>query len=124
MDFAEDWPELDFSELIGKEFGIDPLSCSEEEAVKAAIPGGLTSGDQVPNKMRAIDHLWKKIRKTISGPAFLTGVPVYLEPLAKRSAENPAVVERIQVIIAGSEVGKGYSELNDPQDEQETFEKL
>ncbi len=53
--------------------------------------------------MRAIDHLWKSIRKSISGPAFLVGVPAYLEPLAKRYAPNPDVVERLQVILAGSE---------------------
>ena len=50
-------------------------------------------------------------------------MPVYLEPLAKRSSENPETVERIQILIAGSEVGKGYSELNDPEDQRARFEE-
>ena len=50
-------------------------------------------------------------------------MPVYLEPLAKRYSENLQTVERLQVIIAGSEVGKGYSELNDPQDQRARFEE-
>lgn len=62
-----------------------------------------------------------KISKTISGPAFLIGVPVYLEPLAKRSPNDNATVERFQVILAGSEMGKGFSELNDPVDQRERF---
>jgi lysyl-tRNA synthetase class 2 len=49
-------------------------------------------------------------------------VPVYLEPLAKKSSENPEIVERFQVLIAGSEIGKGFSELNDPLDQHERFE--
>ncbi len=120
VDFAEDWPVVDFCAAIRKEFGIDPLSCSEEEAIQA-IRDARIEYTQALNKTRAIDTLWKKLRKTISGPSFLVGVPVYLEPLAKRYAGNPETVERLQVIIAGSEVGKGYSELNDPQDQLMRF---
>ena len=122
VDFADEWKELDFSELIKKEFGIDALKCSEKEAIQAVRDAKIEYGEAL-NKTRAVDHLWKKIRKTIAGPAFLTRVPVYLEPLAKRSADNPDVVERIQIIIAGSENGKGYSELNDPQDQRARFEE-
>ena len=122
VDFAEDWKSIDFCERIEKEFGIDPLSCSEKEAIQAVRDAKIEYGEAL-NKARAVDHLWKSLRKKISGPAFLTGVPVYLEPLAKRSSENPETVERIQVLIAGSEVGKGYSELNDPLDQRARFEE-
>ena len=44
-----------------------------------------------------------------------------MEPLAKKKANNPEVVERFQVILAGSEMGKGFSELNDPIDQAERF---
>ncbi len=50
-------------------------------------------------------------------------MPVYLEPLAKRSPENANIVERFQVILAGSEMGKGFSELNDPADQRARFEE-
>src|SRR3989344_4993225 len=140
-DLAEEWKEIDFCKLLKKEFGIDPLKCTEKEAIQAVrdLPArgaqagakieyglpvrGRTQTGETLNKSRAIDHLWKNLRKTITGPAFLTGVPVYLEPLAKRSSENPDTVERIQIIIAGSEVGKGYNELNDPQDQRARFEE-
>jgi lysyl-tRNA synthetase class 2 len=122
VDFAEEWPVIDFCAAISKEFGIDPLSCSKEEAIQAVHDAGIEVGEEL-NKARAVDHLWKKIRKTVAGPAFLVGVPVYLEPLAKRYVKNPETVERFQVIIAGSEVGKGFSELNDPQDQRARFEE-
>ncbi|MBU3895906.1 lysine--tRNA ligase, partial [Patescibacteria group bacterium] len=73
------------------------------------------------NITRGIDNLWKYVRKDIAGPGFLINVPAVLEPLAKRMEQNPELVQRFQVIIAGSEVGKGYSELNDPIDQAERF---
>ena len=120
VDLAEAWPVLDFSELLKKEFVLDPTRCSEEDAVNAAKDAGVVFG-AAPNKARAVDHLWKLLRKKISGPAFLTGVPVYLEPLAKCSREDKETVERLQVILAGSEMGKGFSELNDPEDQRVRF---
>lgn len=122
VDLAEKWLAIDFCDTVKKKFGINPLTCNEKEAVQAVRDAKVEVGETL-NKSRAIDHLWKSIRKTISGPAFLTGVPVYLEPLAKRSSSNPGVVERIQVILAGSEMGKGFSELNDPQDQRARFEE-
>ena len=132
VDLADEWNEIDFCELLKKEFGVDPLTCSEEEAIQAVrdlprVAGGKAGAKieygETLNKTRAVDHLWKSLRKKISGPAFLTGVPVYLEPLAKRSSKNPETVERIQVIMAGSEMGKGFSELNDPLDQRARFEE-
>lgn len=122
VDFAEEWPLVDFGETIEKAYGVNPVSCSEDEAIQAARDAKVELGDS-PNKARAIDLLWKQLRKKIAGPAFLVGVPVYLEPLAKRSSANPEVVERFQILIAGSEVGKGFSELNDPQDQRARFEE-
>ena len=122
VDLDKEWEIIDFCAAIQKEFGVDPLSCGEDDAIKAVRDAGIEAGETL-NKARAIDHLWKKLRKTISGPAFLVGVPVFLEPLAKRYDKNPEVVERLQVILAGSEIGKGYSELNDPQDQRARFEE-
>ena len=122
VDFAEDWEVIDFSTVIKNAFGIDPLSCSEEEAVQAVRNAQIPVGEEL-NKARAVDHLWKSLRKTIAGPAFLVGIPVYLEPLAKRFQGNPETVERLQVILAGSEMGKGFSELNDPIDQRARFEE-
>jgi lysyl-tRNA synthetase, class II len=120
IDLNDAWEEIDFCKKIEDRFGINPITCSEKDALDAAEKAGIKleiSG----NKARAIDQLWKQIRKTVSGPAFLTGVPVYLEPLAKRSNNNPNIVERVQFVLAGSEMGKGFSELNDPQDQERRF---
>ncbi|MBI5469818.1 lysine--tRNA ligase [Candidatus Kaiserbacteria bacterium] len=122
VDLADEWKVIDFCTTIKEKFDIDPVECTEDEAIQAVRNAQIPVGEEL-NKARAMDHLWKSIRKSISGPAFLVGVPVYLEPLAKRYAGNPDTVERLQVIIAGSEVGKGFTELNDPQDQRDRFEE-
>jgi lysyl-tRNA synthetase class II len=75
------------------------------------------------NIERLTDTLWKYCRKHIAGPAFLLHHPKLVAPLAKISGSNDKVVERFQVILAGSEIGNGYSELNDPIDQRERFEE-
>src|SRR3989338_1015030 len=91
VDFADEWKTIDFSEAIKTRFGIDPINCTGKEAIDAAREAGVLGAGSEPNKERAIDQLWKQIRKSIAGPAFLIGVPIFLEPLAKRSPKNPNV---------------------------------
>lgn len=125
VDFEAEWQTYDFCALIRERFGIDPL---DENLSNDVLAEKLKSAE-VPfdpkelNRARGVDLLWKVIRKSLGGPGFLIGVPVYLEPLAKRSAQNSKIVERFQVILAGSEMGKGFSELNDPIDQRGRFEE-
>lgn len=121
VDFDKEWQTYDFCALIEKEFGIDPLTTTAEE-VRAVLDDKKIKYDGKGfNLERGVDTLWKQIRKTLGGPGFLIGVPVYLETLAKKSVKDPRVVERFQVILGGSEMGKGYSELNDPVDQADRF---
>ena len=120
VDLGSDWQEYDFNELMEKKYGIDPRTVTEKE-VYDLLKKEHISHDKNIGLGRGVDLLWKSIRKEISGPGFLEGVPVYLEPLAKKSSKDPRVVERFQVILNGSEVGKAFSELNDPIDQRERF---
>jgi lysyl-tRNA synthetase class 2 len=123
IDLADEWTVVDYCDIIKKTYGIDPLTATDAEAATAAQKANVEVEAGAPNKARIIDQLWKNIRKTLSGPAFLIGVPAYLEPLAKRRPDNREVVERFQVILAGSEMGKGFSELNEPLDQEERFKE-
>ena len=94
---------------------------NEKEIVKKLSELGVKYDKQGFNITRGIDNLWKYCRKSIGGPGFLINVPIVMEPLAKRMEKNPELVQRFQIILAGSEMGKGYSELNDPLDQAERF---
>lgn len=121
IDLGAKWEIYDLTETIKKATGVD-ISKATLEEVTAKLhelkvdydPKGFELG-------RAVDTLWKYCRKKIAGPGFLINVPVYLEPLAKRKSDNPELVQRFQVLLAGSEMGKGFSELNDPVDQAGRF---
>ncbi len=120
FDLSKEWKIIDYATEVKKQTGIDIWSATKPEIekklleLKEEFPRGM-------EKMRLIDILWKHCRRKISGPAFLTGQPADLTPLAKRSAKDPRKVEQFQIILAGSEVGNGYSELNDPLDQEARF---
>ncbi len=120
FDLAGEWPRIDYLEAVESKTGINLLTATDDEMrAKLAELGVKYEGE---NRERLTDTLWKYVRKTITGPAFLVNHPEIISPLAKRSAQNPGRVERFQPIIAGSEVGNGFSELNDPLDQRKRFE--
>lgn len=121
VDFDAPWERYDYCELIKKEFNIDPLATTADDVRSVLEDRGIAFDQKGFNLERGVDLLWKQTRKTLGGPGFLVGVPAYLEPLAKRSSKDPRVVDRFQIILGGSEIGKGFSELNDPVDQAERF---
>lgn len=122
VDLSKKWEIYDYGKTIKKMTGIN-IHDTDIKEVEAKLKELKVEYDKSGfNLNRAIDNLWKHCRKKIAGPGFLIGVPVSMEPLAKKSIENPDVVERYQIILAGSELGKGFSELNDPIDQSERFE--
>ncbi|OQA03925.1 MAG: Lysine--tRNA ligase [bacterium ADurb.Bin400] len=120
VDLDAEWPKIDYVTIIQQRYNINVLEATDD-AIKAKLKE--LKVDFAPNdrKGRLIDTLWKQIRKEIGGPAFLVNHPVEVSPLAKRKDDDPRLVERFQIIIAGSEMGNGYSELNDPEDQAQRF---
>jgi lysyl-tRNA synthetase class 2 len=91
----------DFS-LRAKQFGIEVESFETKEKIA--------------------DNIFKKIcRPKIIQPCFVVDYPVGASPLAKRKPDNPEMIDRFQLIIAGLEIVNGFSELNDPIDQRKRF---
>lgn len=122
IDLANEWETYDFVALIKENTGIDVFTAKLPELTSKLEELSIEFNPKEINKERAVDLLWKSFRKEIVGPGFLVNVPVFMEPLAKKSEDNPETVERFQVILAGSEMGKGFSELNNPIDQTERFD--
>jgi lysyl-tRNA synthetase class 2 len=120
FDLMDEWTEIDYTSCIKERFGIDIFTASEAEMFKAVTDNGVKLSG-VLNRNRLIDNLWKIIRKGVAGPAFLVNQPKFISPLAKSHADNVELTERFQIIIGGSELGNGYSEINDPVDQLERF---
>lgn len=118
-DLAGEWPRLDYQSEVLRQTGIDVLKATEAE-MKAKLEE-LQVKYEGDNRERLTDTLWKYCRKTIAGPVFLINHPKLVSPLSKAKTDNPELTERFQVIIAGSEMGNGFSELNDPVDQYNRF---
>ena len=119
FDLADEWEEIDYAKTIAEKTGVDIYSASESEMETRLKELGVQYEGQ--NRERLMDTLWKYCRKSIAGPAFLVNHPELVAPLAK-TIPGTQTVEMFQPIIAGSEVGRGYSELNDPDDQRRRFE--
>ncbi|MBA7597095.1 Lysine--tRNA ligase [subsurface metagenome] len=122
IDMGKKWGTYDYEKTIKKYTKVDIYSASEKE-VKKKLKELKLEHDPILDKWKLIDILWKYCRKKLAGPGFLINQPVEVSPLAKRKERDQKKVERFQVIIAGSEVGNGYSELNDPLDQEKRFEE-
>jgi lysyl-tRNA synthetase class 2 len=119
FDFSGKWERIDYKETVKKETGIDLDNTTFEEIRKKLDELKVEyDGDTME---RLVDTLWKYCRRKISGPVFLTGHPKLVSPLSKSDEKDNNKTERFQIIIAGSEVGNGFSELNDPIDQKERF---
>ena len=117
VDLGKKWEIYDYEKIIKKHTKINIYKTTEKE-IKDTLNKLKVEYDPNVDKWRLVDILWKYVRKKLAGPGFLVGQPVEVTPLAKRNPEDSRKVQQFQVIIAGSEMGNGYSELNDPLDQE------
>ncbi|GAC1392644.1 MAG: lysine--tRNA ligase [Candidatus Saccharimonadales bacterium] len=120
IDFENEWEQWDYAETIKKHYNIDVFTCTVDD-VKKALQDNKLEVEKTDSVPRGIDKLWKNIRKNITGPIWLINTPLFISPLAKISNNNPHTVQRFQAVIAGTELGNGWSELNDPIDQLDRF---
>jgi len=121
VDLGKKWEIYNYQDTVKKFTGIDVLNSNINQIEKKLKELKIKYDQKGFNITRAIDNLWKYCRQQISGPGFLVGAPITISPLAKKYENNPKIAQRFQPIIAGSELGNGYSELNDPLDQAEGF---
>ncbi|NCO79909.1 lysine--tRNA ligase [Candidatus Falkowbacteria bacterium] len=121
IDLAKKWARYNYRNTIKKYTGIDINKTDLKQIEKKLQELKVEYDKEGFSITRAFDNLWKYCRKQIVGPGFLVGLPIEISPLAKGDAKNPLMTQRFQLIIAGSELGNGYSELNDPLDQAARF---
>ncbi len=122
IDLDCEWPRYKYADLLREKFGVDVFNPDREQLISILKENGVESNFDMTTP-HLIDHVWKLIRKTSAGPYWVVEEPLSLSPLAKKSSDNPLVTERFHPIIAGTEMGNGFSELNDPLDQLGRFEE-
>lgn len=122
VDLSPPWPRIPLRQALIDATGIDYLEVTDQRELYERAKALGADVDETTVWPRIIDELMKTfVRPKLIQPTFLIDYPVELSPLAKRSPENPDVVERFQPFVAGIEIGNAFTELNDPMDQLARF---
>ena len=126
IDLTPGWRRLTMVDAVKEYVGIDFDAISDDaQAVAAAKAKGVELAD-------AAEKTWgnalyacfdQKVEEQLIQPTFITMYPVEVSPLTKRSPKDPRLTERFELFICHSELANAYSELNDPIDQRQRFEK-
>lgn len=126
IDLTPGWPRLTMIEAVKQYVGIDFGAISDDaEAVAAAKAKGVELADSAEKTWgNALYQCFdQRVEEHLIQPTFITMYPVEVSPLTKRSPQDPRLTERFEFFICHSEMGNAYSELNDPIDQRQRFEK-
>ena len=103
----------------------------DEEDKSAEPPGKVTNpaGNRTRPPPSSRRHLFRPVKvkfeetveKTLSGPIFVIDYPAAVCPLTKRKSDAPEIAERFELYVAGMELANAYTELNDPDLQEELF---
>lgn len=127
LNFDGEWRKVDYIATLNNLLGVDILSYDDVEELKAYVKKlnifDNKEIDEIISLGALFDYMYKrKIRNEIVQPTIVYNYP-NLVPLARPSDENPKVIEMFQVLVAGAEIVKAYSELVDPVIQRAGFEE-
>ncbi|MBO4304139.1 MAG: lysine--tRNA ligase [Lentisphaeria bacterium] len=121
IDLTRPWRRAPYAELIKEKAGADWYTLSHDEKFAKATAMGAPVTKEM-NDLEITHEIYDKlIEETLIQPTFVTRLPAYLVPLAKRCEDDPSVVDVYELEINGQEISPGYSELNDPVDQRKRF---
>jgi len=119
VDFTPPFARKTYDETITEHVKIDPTNATA--VAKAAKALGLETAGKHPDVVKS-ELFEAAVEKQLVGPVFVTDYPASICPLTKRKTDNPAVAERFELIVHGMEIANAYTELNDPDLQEQLFQ--
>ena len=124
IDFSPPWPRVKLVDKIKECTGIDILEHQNVDGLKNAMASkGIPIENQVSWAGLVDKLISTAVEPTLVQPTFLIDYPVQVSPLAKRTPDDPRLVERFEAFSAGMEIANAFTELNDPVDQRGRFEE-
>ena len=125
INLAPGWRRMTMAEAVKEYLGVDFMAIDgDAEAVAAAKAIGVDMDGVEATWGHALYECFdQKVEGLLIQPTFITMHPVDVSPLAKRSPKDPRLTERFELFICRSEMGNAFSELNDPIDQKQRFQK-
>ena len=122
VDFSRSFKRIEFADALGKLEGIEEKHLENlEDALEYARRREIPATDRDPLGKVHMKIFERLVEPGLTDPTFVFNYPVDVSPLSRRSEENPGVAERFELFIAGMEMANGFSELNDPREQEERF---
>ncbi len=119
IDVTPPFARRTYNELLAEKTGLDP---HDNDAVRSlANQIGLETDGKHPDVIKN-EIFEEKVEDTLEGPVFVIDYPASICPLTKRRRDNPLIAERFELFIQGMEIANAYTELNDPDLQQQLFE--
>lgn len=118
IDFSAPFQRATYADLVQKYAGVDPNDAAA--VAKAAKAIGIETAGRHPDVIKN-DLFEAKVEDQLVGPIFVIDYPASICPLTKRKASDPTVAERFELFIGGMEIANAYTELNDPDLQEELF---
>ena len=118
IDFTPPFARVTYDDLFREHAGIDPHDHAAVAALASDI--GFETKDKHPDVVKSF-VFEEKVEDALVGPVFVTDYPASICPLTKRKRDNPAVAERFELFIQGMEIANAYTELNDPDLQEQLF---
>ena len=124
IDFSKGWKRMTMAEAVKEYAGIDFMALTPEEALEAVKAKGLEieKGKESWGDLMSLCYD-EYVEENLMQPTFITDYPVEISPLAKRKPSDPRLTERFECFVYGRELCNAFSELNDPIDQKERFER-
>ncbi|MCD8128559.1 MAG: lysine--tRNA ligase [Oscillospiraceae bacterium] len=125
LDLTPPWRCMTMAEAVKEYLGLDFMTISDDAAAVAAAKAiGVDMDSVEPTWGHALYECFdQKVEEQLVQPTFITMHPVDVSPLSKRSPADPRLTERFELFICRSEMCNAFSELNDPIDQRERFQK-
>jgi lysyl-tRNA synthetase class 2 len=122
IDLTPPWRRLPMRDAILEQAGIDIYEAPTVEVLRQLVEQRGLEVDPQPTRGMLVNEIFSEyVEPTLIQPTFIIDFPVEISPLAKRKADNPDLVERLELFVGGLEMGNAYSELNDPLDQRQRF---
>ena len=124
LDLSPPWPRLSLRDQVKEHSGIDFLEHTDIESLQMEMRAVGVDVSQQTSWGGLVDKLVSsKVESHLVQPTFLVDYPVEMSPLAKKKRGDPRLVERFEGFVAGMEICNAFTELNDPVDQRQRFER-
>lgn len=122
IDFSKGWARIPMIESLSTIGGIDPEIINDTQALLAHAEANDIHITKKDRHGKVITKLFDAlVEPKLIQPTFITGYPVEVSPLSRKSDTDPELTDRFELFIAGREIANGFSEINDPEDQHNRF---